>query len=69
MEPSRSESCDYDSEVDTSSALIYDKIDGLLQVIGTRGTGEHVCPLGSSCRKGGWKDDTLIVFTRNSSFK
>jgi hypothetical protein len=34
-----------------------------------RGKGHHMCPLGQSCRKGGWKDGEAVVFERNSAFK
>lgn len=41
----------------------------LMESISQRGKGEYVCPLGSECRKGGWKDGSYVIFNRNSSFK
>jgi hypothetical protein len=35
-----------------------------------RGKGEHICPHGGACTKGGVQEDgTLVVFQRNSLFR
>jgi hypothetical protein len=35
----------------------------------TRGKGQHRCPHGSECTKGGFRNDEIIIFERNSAFR
>ncbi|EXJ92218.1 hypothetical protein A1O3_00768 [Capronia epimyces CBS 606.96] len=55
-----------------SDDSVYDTIQDCLRELSStpRGKGEHVCPLGTRCSKGGVSaDGTLIRFERNSAFK
>jgi hypothetical protein len=41
----------------------------LIDSVSQRGTGNHVCPYGINCTKGGVKDEKVLVFERNSAFR
>jgi hypothetical protein len=47
-----------------------ESIERLLSALSIRGKGNHTCPLGSSCDKGGFDPHgALVIFERNSDFK
>jgi hypothetical protein len=49
----------------TRQATTYDASNPLL----VRGKGQHRCPHGSQCTKGGFRNGEVIVFERNSAFR
>jgi hypothetical protein len=49
----------------SSQATTYDASNPLL----TRGKGQHRCPKGSECTKGGFRNGEIIIFERNSAFR
>lgn len=58
---------DSGSDVSEDDEEIFAKLD--MDSLKSRGKGNHVCPKGQRCTKGGIdKDGHLIIFDRNSSF-
>jgi hypothetical protein len=47
----------------------HDAVDSLLKSLTVRGTGQHICPYGMSCTKGGLRDGKPVIFERNSAFR
>jgi len=47
----------------------HDAVDSLLKSLTVRGTGNHTCPYGMTCTKGGLRNGELVVFGRNSAFR
>ena len=55
---------------DPDADELHDKVAQLLASLSQRGIGQHVCPYGLSCTKGGVDGDgSLVVFPRNSAFR
>jgi hypothetical protein len=55
---------------DSNADELHDEVALLLASLSQRGTGQHVCPSGHSCTKGGVAGDgSLVVFPRNSAFR
>jgi len=48
---------------------MHEHVKGLIDALAQRGTGNHTCPYGASCNKGGVKDGQFVVFERNSAFR
>lgn len=58
---------DSGSDVSDGDDELFAKLD--MEALKSRGKGNHVCPKGNLCTKGGVdKDGSMIVFDRNSSF-
>jgi hypothetical protein len=58
---------DSGSDVSDGDDELFAKLD--MEALKSRGKGNHVCPKGPQCTKGGVdKDGSMIVFDRNSSF-
>jgi hypothetical protein len=53
------------SQHDTVHEIVKD----LLRTLSQRGTGQHICPYGRACTKGGIENGALRVFERNSAFR
>ena len=49
----------------SGQATTYDASNPLL----ARGKGQHRCPHGSECTKGGFRNGEIIIFERNSAFR
>ena len=48
---------------------IHEIVRELLRTLSQRGTGQHLCPFGRSCTKGGVENGGVKVFERNSAFR
>jgi hypothetical protein len=48
---------------------IHEMVRNLLSNLNQRGTGQHLCPYGTTCTKGGLENGRLKVFERNSAFR
>jgi hypothetical protein len=48
---------------------VHEIVRELLRTLSQRGTGQHICPFGRACTKGGIENGGVKVFERNSAFR
>lgn len=48
---------------------INETVQNLLRSLSVRGTGNHTCPYGAACNKGGFRNGHAFIFGRNSAFR